>query len=582
MDVSKNNLGKLLNEFYEIPIYQRLYSWEEEHWRTLLESLISVYETPRENIFFGSLILKKNPDKPNFSNVIDGQQRLTTFCILLKVISDFLENYDYDSYSNKIKSLLKDDPTPNEFIYRIIHNEIDRKNFEKLIDSSYKEIQHHIKTEKYNKKSNIYACYNYLYKAIAGFNDDFNISANQVISLYTFIKDRCELIVITLDERDDEQEIFNTMNSTGLKLSISDLLKNQFFRDENLKNNYLTMWQYVFEGDEGKIDFWNTEVSKQGTTRFDFLLYTVALIEETNDAKYTLFTKKASYTKLLKIYKEYKNNDNILQRILGLGEKYLEFYENKTNLINLDDSKEFCLFLMETSGNITLMPIILFLETYDSLYKKEDEIRTSPIDGSQEMVLYNPSAEKIKEIYTLLSKLILIGFLTSSVSSQKNIANLFLHNIQIKGVNSAIKTIQIGTYYEDFYKIVLEKCEYSPRADRKLKLNIVFSIIEAYKRKKEGFDKFKYDKESYIDFILPKKLKAELKNEDLINSFGNLTLLNEKLKNSVYDLGFRSRKIQLQKNNYKINRFSIYNEFKDKEINERAEEFIGILYELVK
>ncbi|MFZ4478172.1 MAG: hypothetical protein ACOYPR_23470 [Saprospiraceae bacterium] len=56
---------------------------------------------------------------------------------------------------------------------------------------------------------------------------------------------------------DDEQEIFDTINSLGVRLTTGELLKNFIFSDNIIKPLYDTLWEPVFEDDEEQILFWN-------------------------------------------------------------------------------------------------------------------------------------------------------------------------------------------------------------------------------------------------------------------------------------------------------------------------------------
>ena len=63
---------------YHIPPYQRPYAWTEEECETLFDDLYDFFLTEKtDNYFLGSIVLKKEEDKPS-ADVIDGQQRLTT------------------------------------------------------------------------------------------------------------------------------------------------------------------------------------------------------------------------------------------------------------------------------------------------------------------------------------------------------------------------------------------------------------------------------------------------------------------------------------------------------------------------
>ncbi|MCQ2810516.1 DUF262 domain-containing protein [Helicobacter pylori] len=76
--------------YYQIPIYQRPYQWTEENCEKLLDDLFEDYEEDRESDYFcGSLVLvKSDPNsKTEIYDIVDGQQRLSTFILLAKVLA---------------------------------------------------------------------------------------------------------------------------------------------------------------------------------------------------------------------------------------------------------------------------------------------------------------------------------------------------------------------------------------------------------------------------------------------------------------------------------------------------------------
>ena len=76
--------------FLEVPFFQRKYVWKKEQWEQLFDDLKASALSRKEH-FLGSVILKRNSGNRNFANIIDGQQRITTFSILIKAAYDELK-----------------------------------------------------------------------------------------------------------------------------------------------------------------------------------------------------------------------------------------------------------------------------------------------------------------------------------------------------------------------------------------------------------------------------------------------------------------------------------------------------------
>ncbi|GAA7681588.1 hypothetical protein JP0150_05980 [Helicobacter pylori] len=97
----KDILATELSAYYQIPIYQRPYQWTEEICEKLLDDLFSSYECYKESDYFcGSLVLIaiSEDSKAKTYDVVDGQQRLSTFILLAKVLATL---YDKDKDLNK-------------------------------------------------------------------------------------------------------------------------------------------------------------------------------------------------------------------------------------------------------------------------------------------------------------------------------------------------------------------------------------------------------------------------------------------------------------------------------------------------
>lgn len=89
MKANESNFSFMQEEsLIEIPFFQRAYVWEQEQWEQLFDDLSKSFESKKEH-FLGSIILKQLPSSAGEGakrSLIDGQQRLTTFSILIKAL----------------------------------------------------------------------------------------------------------------------------------------------------------------------------------------------------------------------------------------------------------------------------------------------------------------------------------------------------------------------------------------------------------------------------------------------------------------------------------------------------------------
>ncbi|GAA9452813.1 DUF262 domain-containing protein [Helicobacter pylori] len=230
-------LATELKAYYQIPIYQRPYQWTEENCEKLLDDLLSSYECYKESDYFcGSLVLIAIgiDSKTNATtyDIVDGQQRLSTFMLLAKVLATL---YDKDLNENcKIsrdfleKSL---GDTDEEKRKRLIFNTIGlnaKKDFQdalKFFDDLDASKGENSKSNDPSKGKNSYlknaiCLKNYLEKKeIADINDFIRWLYFKVI----FIRTTCSNISMAL-------RIFSVLNARGLALNATDIFKGELLK----------------------------------------------------------------------------------------------------------------------------------------------------------------------------------------------------------------------------------------------------------------------------------------------------------------------------------------------------------------
>lgn len=295
MEAYKKKIGDIFprNKLLEIPFYQRAYVWGVAEWERLLEDLRGMCDR-EEEYFLGSVILKdttvKGSNEEGFAGkfvVVDGQQRLTTLIVMMKVIA--LLNDDMETFDNYFitKNKKKGFTAPS-----MRHNHKDRPSFEKVLALT--------KLEELEGETGVIGAYNY-----------FKSNINKELAEAMDLGDMAELmafVMITVTDDEDEQQIFDTINSLGMRLTTAELLKNYFFSSEDIEL-YRTNWEAVFEADGERRAYWDQEITTGRLKRslidifFDSLLQ--ILVEDSGisvDA-----TDKRSYEKVEKLFQSYRN-----------------------------------------------------------------------------------------------------------------------------------------------------------------------------------------------------------------------------------------------------------------------------------
>ena len=212
---------------FVIPVYQRNYDWKTDNCKQLYDDLIRIIKEKRKSHFFGSLVSVYNPDGRNEEFlVIDGQQRLTTVSLLFIAMYNLIEQGNVMPEDTTIKrriyeEYLVDKYEPEETRIKLKPVKNDQRAFKKLFKEA----------DQYVRESNLTLNYNYFYERI----QKQEISIDE---LYDAIC-RLEIINITLNNEDNPQLIFESLNSTGLDLSEGDKIRNFILmglstKDQNL------------------------------------------------------------------------------------------------------------------------------------------------------------------------------------------------------------------------------------------------------------------------------------------------------------------------------------------------------------
>ncbi len=214
----KNTLKEEL--YYQIPIYQRPYQWTKENCEKLLDDLFEDYEKDRESDYFcGSLVLvKSDPNsKTETYDIVDGQQRLSTFILLAKVLATL--------YSERLTEESKD-YLQESLITK--YGKKDRLNFNAIGFNSKKDFQYALTSfndapignNKNNYLKNAVCLKDYLRKKeIENINDFIEWLYFKVV-----------FITITCPDADKALRIFNVLNARGLALNATDIFKGELLK----------------------------------------------------------------------------------------------------------------------------------------------------------------------------------------------------------------------------------------------------------------------------------------------------------------------------------------------------------------
>lgn len=281
---------------YIVPLYQRAYVWNEtEQWEPLWEDIQRQAEaciasktgSPKRSHFLGAVVLNVQKIVGSAvarSEIIDGQQRLTTLQIFICALRDFATS-NSSAHSSKINRLtLNEDERPGaDSSFKVWPTNADRSTFRLILSAKSPEAL--LKESGLTAQSELprmIGAYLYFHSQITAFAKSANDPDNtdlHIFGLFQALRTGLQLVVIELEENDDPQVIFETLNARGQPLLPSDLVRNTVFQqaaadpehadNEHYADELYAKYWYHFDNDRietairGETRYWHVE-ERQG------------------------------------------------------------------------------------------------------------------------------------------------------------------------------------------------------------------------------------------------------------------------------------------------------------------------------
>lgn len=276
------------SEFY-IPSYQRPYTWQVAQCDQLIEDINQHMENfdknSQDNYFFGAVLIAQESGEEHDVTLIDGQQRTTTFMLLLKALLLKIENElaiqphdDVDGASlikrlnrlkEKIASLLfnltEDElydfvdvllfPTAENIKY--INDSISEKYSSDmetiLLGHNFEEIKQNVhqiyRRQKDNRYTNFYKNFRYFY------NTCNELSTINCLNFANHFIKHCQVITITSFNTDQAINIFNSLNGTGVPLTPIEVIVSKTTANATDRKTFENNWQEIVDrADSSSLD----------------------------------------------------------------------------------------------------------------------------------------------------------------------------------------------------------------------------------------------------------------------------------------------------------------------------------------
>ncbi|MCF8009828.1 MAG: DUF262 domain-containing HNH endonuclease family protein [Clostridiales bacterium] len=324
IDADKIILQKIFSQdfWFVIPEYQRSYVWQSDNVSELIEDLYYAFKNkPNSQYFLGSLVLKRleNDEYPEYE-VLDGQQRLTTFFMMLAVLRDLLDNKKFkENLQGKIyqeEDVLDKVPSRQRITYKI-RDDVEDFIYEYIIKLDGTTHREDLTKKKEKNNISISNMANAILVLIHNLQNKDDLQ-----DFVKFLFNEALFIYVSTDNHEDAFRMFTILNDRGIPLTSADIIKSINIGNLETKENvnkYAKIWEDI-EGRHGEY--------------FDRFLGFVRTILVKDKARTNLLDEFES-----KIYKAKKLSKG--KETFKLVQEYDEIYEDIIELGNSNLSNEF-------------------------------------------------------------------------------------------------------------------------------------------------------------------------------------------------------------------------------------------------
>lgn len=546
------------SETFYIPSYQRAYSWTTEQCDKLWQDITSFIESGAEDpYFFGTVILDCSEN--NRLNLIDGQQRTTTFLLLLKalhlIIGKTIKEMPKDEeseplrmglnnrYSKIFKILYKAD---EEKQYEISKdwsktkgiqvlandsiNEVYKTDFQTIMEAeSFSQAEKLVsripRRQKDNKYTNFFKNFKFFYEKISEFHDtDLNRFAKAFLS-------QCQIIEIKSWNIEQAITMFNSLNSTGMPLSDADIISAKLYsKCDSNRDQFMNNWKDLKVRCE--------ILSQKKIVGIDNILQQYMYINRAVNKEYV---RNQITTPGIRKYYTYEHED-ILNQPLDVSENFKKIIDIWEKIQDYPEIK----ILLKFNENFKLF-LISYLYRFD----------VSEINKS----IVTPISILLLRLFAIL-EISDIGYSSSKFKT-------FLFNENLKLVDPSVGLSEIETDFNNHIS--------STWTRENLKSNLleyeknILVYLNDYLYALTHSKTFDFTDKVNIEHIMPSsghnidtiRLDAGIDNEDefkkTVNLLGNKILLEEDINKAIGNDWFKTKKGSLlkDKKGYNGSNFSL-------------------------
>lgn len=568
---------KLISEYltlgekdkFVIPEYQRGYSWTISQCDKLWQDIESFTNSGASDpYFFGTVIVDCSQD--NLFSLIDGQQRTTTFLLLLKALlmrlQEVLKAFKRDEDSEALEESLKE--YRNKVITILYKADVDKrleilKNWDvakaivllennsineqyktdlrtiigaKDFDSAASSVTTLYKKKKDNKYTSFFKNFKFFYEKLGEYSESrLNTFAK------TFLK-KCQVIEIRSWQIEQAITMFNSLNSTGLPLSDADIISAKLYSNAGeKKDEFNKLWE--------KINKLASELNSRNVIDMDSILQQYMYMKRAADKEYMATGKPDVTTPGLRNYYTDIRKD-LLDKPMELCEQFMKIAKIWDTVKDYPIVK----LLLKFNENAKLY-LVSFLNRVEM--KKDNEEYS--IEISEEYL--NTISESLLRLFSML-ELVDAGYSSSNFKT-------FLFGENVKLVDPNIPATEIVDDFNQHIAKVWKKEEIKEKILDYDKNILVFLNEYLYaKAKNVSFD---FTDSVNVEHIMPASghnleairkdagLDSKEEFDEIVNSLGNKILLEENINKSIGKEWFETKKQTsvTKKSGYKDSKFGI-------------------------
>ena len=509
--------------YYQIPRFQRQYSWEKDNVAEFWDDTVVNNET---DYFIGSIVVYKKNDE--VFGIVDGQQRLTTVTMILCAIRDFYLREGFASQARGVHALIEKVDLNDERSF-ILQTETSYPYFQEHIQKfAAPEIEPKFSVEEINLKNAFDQIVTYIDDSILAIKSDKTLSDEKKrIDTQLFLNEtrdkilRLKVIYIELDSEDDAYIIFETLNTRGKDLGVSDLVKNYLTKHIKAVNRNVDVPKEKWKSVRMNLD----AVNNSDLDIDSFLLH-VWLSKYEPTTKKTLFKKIKATIKphLSKAFLDDLVSDSVIyQQIFDPGLK--RWTKNELPIKN-------SLAALQNFKVVQQTPMVLTI-----------------LRG------YELGVVKFKHVRELLGSIEHFHYIFNAIASQRSSGSISsMYSTFSRRLSLATSDNEVGIIVREFRQKMKEKLPTYAEFLASFK-NLQFANSFTKQKKIIHYTLSKIDKEFNVtgvdinydsmtlEHLLAQKSKSKLPDHDkCVGMIGNLVLLNEKTNGNLGNKEFSHKR----------------------------------------